>query len=96
MEGTLASNQTSNKRKHLEVPTKVNRVDFQVFCLLHSNDPTYSDPRNLSIGRLPVKLFGSKSYINIVKEVNQFITSRFEINFYKSKEVSEHTAARTC
>ena len=30
------------------------------------------------IGRLPVKLYGSNKFIDIVKEVNQFITSKFQ------------------
>ena len=59
---------------------------------LHSKEPTYADPIILSIRRLAVKLFGSKGYIDIIKEVNQVITTRFEINIDKSKEVPEHTA----
>ena len=60
---------------------------------MDSKDPSQSDynnPRIKSIGRLPVKLFGSNKFVDIVNEVNQFITSRFEINFKEcTKEVPE-------
>ena len=45
----LTSNQTSNKRKKLEVPTKVHQADFQVLSPLHSKDPLYGKPMILSI-----------------------------------------------
>ena len=85
----MASNQRSNK--NLEEQTKCYTLKFQVLCPLHSKYPSYKSPSILSIGRLLTKLFGCNKYIDIVKEVNQLITSRFEINFNKSKEVPKHT-----
>ena len=67
----------------LQVPTKVNLAGYQDLSALDSKDTVlsnYDNPIIKSIGRFPIKLFGSNKFVDIVKEVNQFITSRFEIN----------------
>ena len=82
----------------LEVPTKVNLANYQNLCALDSKYPSLSDYDNpiiKSIGRLPIKLFGSNKFIDIVKELNQFITSGFEINSKKiTTEGRELTAKK--
>ena len=60
------------KRKMLEVPTKVNLANYQNLCALDSKYPSLSDYDNpiiKSIGRLPITLFGSNTFVDIVKEV---------------------------
>ena len=75
----------------MEEQTKDYVPEFQVICPLHLSDPSYTNSSILSIGRLPVTLFCCNKYIDIIKEVNHFIASRFEIYFNKSKEVPKHT-----
>lgn len=68
----------------LETPAKVNLADYQDLPTLDSKNPLLSDYDNLAVKtveRLPIILFRSNKFIDIVKEVNQFITSRLEINF---------------
>jgi len=80
----LASNKISPKKKMLVVPTKIITAEFQALEALYAHAPVVSDNANIfvnPIGRLPIKFFGSNKFIDLVKEVNTFITARFEINF---------------
>jgi len=94
----LASNKISPKKKMLVVPTKIITAEFQALEALDAQAPVVSDNANIfinPIGRLPIKFFGSNKFIDIVKEVNTFITTRFEIKFQDcDRKLREPTAKK--
>ena len=93
----LASNKIPPKRKMLEVPTKIIMAEFQALEALDAQAPVVSDNANIfvtQIGRVPIKLHGSNKFIDIVKEVNNFITTRFEIDFKECDRTFREPSAK--
>lgn len=71
-------------RNVLPSPTKINFEFFQVLASLDAKNPLklrYDTSYLKAIWSLQIKTFWSNICIDIVKEVNRSITSRFEMNY---------------